>query len=97
MPTTPNTTLPQPTKPGDPCLNCGRATVKITPDTLAEMIETIRPNLKSVTGPITRKKERYYLICPYCDAYGLGAELQAGFPFADQDGYTHTIHDLTDW
>ncbi|GJA13366.1 MULTISPECIES: hypothetical protein [Aeromonas] len=36
-----------------------------------------------------------YAICPCCDLYALGMDLETGYPFTEVDGQTTTIHELT--
>lgn len=61
--------------------------------------ELVRPNWKTLQ-PVGRrhamKDYGAWSVCPICDAYALGIELEVGIPIIDQNGRSRTIHDLMD-
>jgi hypothetical protein len=80
---------------------CSTELYKISADDLTGIIEA-RAELKSPSLPSgirPRKKlpgRNTYWICPRCDAYALGAEMQQGYTVKSWEGRSVTIHDLED-
>ena len=83
-------------KAGAVCKQCGFERVEVTHATLREMIQTLKPAIHSIPVHILNKGRDSYAICPHCDVYALGIEMQQGFPFTDKFGATRTIQDLGD-
>ena len=77
---------------GDPCRICGQKVVEVSRETLQEILRN-RPALKSISPREVRRRRPSYLLCPQCDAYALGIEMEHGYPFRDEHGETHTIGD----
>lgn len=79
---------------GAPCSNCGREMVEISAENLRESVQRINPSFKSLPTVTQRKDLAWYPICPRCDAYALGLDLDEGIPFRCRDGREMTIHEL---
>lgn len=79
---------------GSACPHCGFTRVRVTRETLARLLDEIRPALHSLPQDALRRKCESYAICPRCDAYALGIEKEVGYPFTDAAGRTLTIRDL---
>ncbi|WP_429885649.1 hypothetical protein [Geoalkalibacter halelectricus] len=83
----------EPKAVGDPCTDCGRDVVEITSATLRDILKN-RPVLKSLSDKEVKRRKPAYLICPACDAYALGIEMEQGYPFKDKHGKVLRIHDI---
>ena len=44
----------------------------------------IKPNFRTLTAEKLADQITYYWLCPSCDAYALGAELEEGIPYTQQ-------------
>lgn len=49
------------------------------------------PAFRSPCASEFEMKAERYRICPKCDAYALGMELETGFPFSNPDGSWSSI------
>jgi hypothetical protein len=76
----------------DRCDKCGTALVGIDSDTVAKIAREINPVFKS----LKKMDKNNFQICPRCDAYALGIEMQEGFPFILPNGSIKTIHEIGD-
>lgn len=91
-------------KLGDPCAaqDCGFPLHGISGDVLAEAVTVTKSVLRSPSLPDTIRRggitspARRYLICPRCDAYGLGAELTEGFKVVSAEGKSKSISEILD-
>lgn len=91
-------------KLGDPCTaqDCGFPLHGISGDVLAEAVTVTKPVLRSPSLPDTIRRggipspAKRYLICPRCDAYGLGAELIEGFKVVSAEGQSKSISEFLD-
>lgn len=63
--------------------------------TLLEIQRELHPSIKSIPASVLAKGRDVYAICPCCDVYALGMDLETGYPFTEVDGQIATIHDLT--
>ncbi|TVT48126.1 MAG: hypothetical protein FHK82_17810 [Sedimenticola thiotaurini] len=77
------------------CDYCGSDLVYLTKDTLDEIREMVKPNFKTLSTKMVAKFGGVCSICPVCDAYALGIELNTGFPIIFYNGTLGTIHDLS--
>ncbi len=77
-------------------MKCGCERVEVTHATLQEMINTIHPTINSIPQHVIDCGRDAYAICPRCDTYALGIEMEKGFLFTDRHGNARTIHDLGD-
>lgn len=79
---------------------CGFPLHEIDGQVLIKAIETIRPSLKSPSLPASVRAggkpsaRRQYVICPRCDAYGLGMELETAFQIQSASGKLTDVHEL---
>ena len=71
------------------CKRCGGELVEITTQTLTDIRTLIKPNIRTLSG---KSKDGCWRICPRCDAYALGMELEVGFPLRTRDGRMTDIH-----
>ena len=76
------------------CDICGREMVMITGDTFKSMSNILRPVIKSMTYLDKLLIREKMMICPRCDAYALGIEMERGFPFITSDGRELIIQDI---
>lgn len=72
------------------CKLCGTELVFITKKTYEKIVDEIKPSFKS----ISKEKDGIFSLCPQCDSYALGAELEAGYPLFDCDGIKNRIENL---
>ncbi|HHQ4499266.1 TPA: hypothetical protein ACSP71_002897 [Aeromonas hydrophila] len=82
-------------KVGDRCKQCDTPRVDISHETLLEIQRELHPSIKSIPASVLAKGREVYAICPCCDLYALGMDLETGYPFIEVDGQTTTIHELT--
>lgn len=78
------------------CKHCHSDVVFITPATLAESKRMLKPNFKTLSRKATTHFGGAYSICPQCDAYALGLDLESPFPIVRQDGQHTNIHELVE-
>lgn len=76
------------------CEHCHSALVYIDPHTLAESKRLLKPNFKTQSRKITTNFGGSYSICPKCDAYALGLDLETPFPIVLQDAQHTNIREL---
>jgi len=82
-------------KAGDPCPVCNFEMVEISQETFRNM-KVLKPKINSIPQNIQNSKTAMLAICPKCDAYALGIDMEAGFSFKDKDGIITDIHKLKD-
>ena len=80
---------------GDPCPRCGFELMEISKENLQKCKEN-KPEFKSVPKTALRKNLAFTPICPKCDEYALGMDLEEGAPFRDKNGHRLTVHDLVE-
>lgn len=78
------------------CKHSNSDVVFITPGTLAESKRMLKPNFKTLSHKATGHFDGAYSICPQCDAYALGLDLEPPFPIVLQDGQHTNIHELVE-
>ena len=76
------------------CRKCGTERVEINHSTLEQITAEINPSFNSIPRHVIASGRDVYAVCPKCDAYALGIELTAGFPFTDKNGDIKTINDI---
>lgn len=79
------------------CEHCHTAVVFITEDTLKNIKKLLKPNIRTLSHKVTAHAQGTYSICPRCDAYALGLDLETGFPIILQDGQQTNIQELSLW
>ena len=75
------------------CKQCRVETVEISDQTLEEIRSTIKPNFKTLAA---KPVDGWWSICPACDSYALGLEMERGYPVRDGSGQLTEIHELLD-
>ena len=73
------------------CTHCQSEKVEVDDDTLQQIRATLRPNFKSLD---TRMENGWWKICPMCDQYALGAEMNEGYPLRTRAGSLTDIQSL---
>lgn len=73
------------------CKHCDGERVEIDSYTLAELRTTIHPSFRTLSS---KSRDGWWRMCPRCDAYALGMELETGFPLRTPQGCMTTIHDI---
>jgi hypothetical protein len=81
---------------GGPCPECGAEVVRIKRETLNQMMEMFGASVRSVSTGQINGKRACIPICPQCDAYALGIEIDTGFPFTLKNGEACNIHRIAD-
>lgn len=76
------------------CSCCGSEMVEISAVNLRRSREIIKPTFYSITAEVLKQKRDFYPICPKCDAYALGAEMDEGIPFVCRDGRVMTVQEV---
>lgn len=61
------------------CKVCGSESVFISKQTCDKIIKEIKPSFKT----LKEYSDGIFSLCPQCDSYALGAELEKGYPFFD--------------
>ena len=76
------------------CKRCDFELVEIKKDTIEKIIAVLNPNFLSLPKSWKSIKSEWIKICPRCDSYSLGMEMEQGFPFRTKSGEITTIQDL---
>ena len=76
------------------CKRCDFELVEVRKDTIAEIIESLKPNFLSLSKSWKSHKSEWIKVCPRCDSYTLGMEMEQGFPIRTKSGDRTTIHNL---
>jgi hypothetical protein len=79
---------------GAACPVCQTEIVKITRQTLKDIIEFLAPNFHSVSQRRINGKSAYLPICPQCDADALGIDSSNSFPFIMKNGQETEIQSI---
>lgn len=69
------------------CKVCKSELVFISDNTYTKIVEEIRPAFKT----LSKVHDGIYSLCPECDRYALGAEMERGYPFFDSNGTKQTL------
>lgn len=77
----------------DRCCVCLHELVQIEPEILVRISQALRPNFKTLRAASAAAGDKSHTLCPSCDAYALGIDMDTGFPFQTQKGEIKTIHD----
>lgn len=75
------------------CVTCNNQLVYLSESTLTDINRALRPNFRTLQSAVHFDGRMMYPICPYCDTYALGIDMEAGFPFVTASGESKTIHD----
>ena len=73
------------------CKQCKTEMVEISDQTLTEIKTTLAPNFKTLASSATGG---WWKVCPLCDGYALGMEMNIGFPIRVSSGELTEIHEL---
>ena len=76
------------------CTICGFKLYTIKRETYNQIIKMINPTIKSIPVSIQKGKDEFLPICPQCDAYALGLDMDEGFPIIDEFGNTIKIQSI---
>ena len=76
------------------CKRCEFELVELNKNTIAEIIEALNPNFLSLPTNYKTQKNEWIKICPRCNSYPLGLDMEQGFPIHTKSGDTTTIQDL---
>ena len=76
------------------CKRCDFELVETQKNTIAEIIEELNPNFMGLPNNWLSMNFDWIKICPRCNNYPLGLDLEKGFPIRTQSGDITTIHDL---
>jgi len=76
------------------CTECNNnELVEMDDKTFKEMCKTLKPNIKVMKKKSTRGMRK---MCPKCDAYALGAEMDPGYPIVTKDGLITEFQELSE-
>ena len=76
------------------CKWCHHDLVYIKKSIYKNALKITGANFKTKSKKVYSKFGGSYLLCPICDAYGLGAELDIGFPVFLRDGTCTDVHKI---
>jgi len=76
------------------CKTCHVQLVEMDKVELKKSIEELAPNFRSLPKKWKSQKNEYVKVCPQCDAYGLGMELETGYPIRTKEGEVTSIHNI---
>ncbi len=82
-------------KAGNLCPECNFEMVEISRETFQNM-KVFKPKINSIPQKIQNSKSGVLAICPQCDAYALGIDMEKGFSFFDKGGNLTDIHKISD-
>lgn len=76
------------------CSQCQSELVYIKKLTFQHALEITAANFKTKSKRLYKDFGGSYTLCPACDSYGLGIELNTGFPIFLKSGVCTTIHEI---
>ena len=76
------------------CERCEFELVEVGKNTIAEIVEILNPNFMSLPRNWKSNKSEWIKICPRCDAYSLGMELEHPFSIRTRSGDKTTINNI---
>jgi len=76
------------------CKRCEFEMVEVEKDTIKKIVKILNPNFLSLPKSWKSMKTEWIKICPSCDSYSLGIEMEQGFPFRTISGEIATIQNL---
>ncbi len=82
---------------GARCKHCDTDLVWVEKTTVLVSEELLKPNFKTLGALQTVDEKQCYAICPECDAYALGIEMEESFPVITQAGWVTNLHMLNLW
>lgn len=75
------------------CHICETELVFLEEKTVSLIRKNLKPNFRSLQPAVSFNGKAVHPICPRCDAYALGSDLEAGFKFITVHQESQTIHD----
>jgi len=82
---------------GARCKHCDTELVWVEKATVSVSKDSLKPNFKTLGSLQTVDEKQCHSICPQCDAYGLGIELEEALPVITQAGWVTNVHMLNLW
>jgi hypothetical protein len=79
------------------CKSCDTDLVWVEKATVSVSKNSLKPNFKTLGALQTVDEKKCHPICPQCDAYGLGIELEEALPVITQAGWITDVHMLNLW
>ncbi len=79
------------------CKHCGTDLVWVEKATVSVSKKLLKPNFKTLGALQTVDQKQCYPICPECDAYALGMEMEEPLPVITQAGWVTNVHMLNLW
>jgi hypothetical protein len=76
------------------CKRCDFELVEVEKNTIAEIIKKLKPNFLSLSKSWKSNKSEWIKVCPRCDSYCLGIDMEQGYPIRTSSGVRTTIQDL---
>jgi hypothetical protein len=82
---------------GARCKHCDKDLVWVEKETVSASKDLLKSNFKTLGALQTIDEKKCHPICPQCDAYGLGIELEESLPVITQAGWVTNVHMLNLW
>lgn len=79
------------------CKHCDTELVWVEKETVSASKDLLKPNFKTLGIVQTVDEKQCHSICPECDAYALGIEMEESFPVITQAGWVTNVHMLNLW
>ncbi len=79
------------------CKNCDTDLVWVEKATVSVSKNSLKPNFKTLGALQMVDEKQCHSICPECDAYALGIEMEESFPVITQAGWVTNVHMLNLW
>ena len=79
------------------CKHCDTDLVWVEEATVSVSKDLLKPNFKTLGALQTVEEKKCHPICPQCDAYVLGIELEEALPVITQAGWVTNVHMLNLW
>jgi hypothetical protein len=76
------------------CKHCDTDLLWVEKATVSVSKDQLKPNFKTLGIVQTVDGKQCHPICPQCDAYGLGIEMEDPLPVITQDGVVTNVHKL---
>ena len=82
---------------GARCKHCDTDLVWVQKETVSASKDLLKSNFKTLGALQTVDDKKCHPICPECDAYALGIEMEESFPVITQAGWVTNLHMLNLW
>ncbi len=82
---------------GARCKHCGKDLVWVEKETVSASKDLFKPNFKTLGALQMVDEKQCHSICPECDSYALGIEMEESFPIITQAGWVTNVHMLNLW